>query len=313
MFKFRRYRDADIESWNRFVAESKNGTFLFDRHYMDYHRDRFPDHSVLIFDEQDDLAAVLPASRDGDAISSHGGLTYGGVISDRRMTTTRMIELFAGLRAHLKGEGAHALHYKTMPRIYHRLPADEDQYALFLGGAELKRRDVLSVLSPDDSAAPVQKRRSRGAQGAAKAGVVCEETEDFTAFWDMLAANLKERFDRSPVHTVAELALLRSRFPENIRLFVARKDGKTVGGTVMYLSGQVAHAQYIASNAAGRDLGALDLLFLTLLEKLRGFRYFDFGISTEENGTKLNKGLIDFKEGFGARAVVHDHYLVGLG
>jgi lipid II:glycine glycyltransferase (peptidoglycan interpeptide bridge formation enzyme) len=112
------------------------------------------------------------------------------------------------------------------------------------------------------------------------------------------------------VHTVEEIALLRSRFPQNIRLFVASHGGKPVGGAVMYLSDQVAHAQYIASNAAGRDLGALDLLFLTLLERLKGFRYFDFGISTEENGTKLNKGLIEFKEGFGARAVIHDHYLV---
>jgi hypothetical protein len=313
MFKFRRYRDADIEIWNRFVAESKNGTFLFNRHYMDYHRDRFPDFSLLIFDEQDELVGVLPATRDGDEMSSHGGLTYGGVISDRRMTTTRMVALFRGLCDHLKTEQVRALHYKTMPGIYHKLPADEDQYALFLNGAVLKRRDVLSVLSPDDAAAPVQKRRSRGAQGAAKAGVVCEESTDIGPFWDILAANLRERFDRSPVHTVEEIALLRSRFPENIRLFVATLDGKAIGGTLMYLSGQVAHAQYIASNAAGRDLGALDLLFLTLLEKFRGYRYFDFGISTEENGTKLNSGLVDFKEGFGARAAVHDHYLIGLG
>ena len=39
-------------------------------------------------------------------------------------------------------------------------------------------------------------------------------------------------------------------------------------------------------------------------------RYFDFGISNEQGGRKLNRGLIDQKEGFGARAVVHDHYAI---
>jgi len=311
MFKFRRYRDTDLESWNRFAAESKSGTFLFNRHYMDYHRDRFPDSSLLIFDAQDDLAGLLPASGDGAEIHSHGGLTYGGVITDRRMTTTRMIDLFAGLRDHLAGKGFNALHYKVVPRIYHKQPADEDQYALFVNGAELKRRDVLSVLSPD-LGAPVQQRRSRGARNAARSGVTVDESEDFASFWAILEDNLRERFDRAPVHTLDEIRLLRSRFPENIRLFAASAGGAMVAGTVMYLSDQVAHAQYIASNAAGRELGALDLLFLDLLERMRSFRYFDFGISTEENGTRLNRGLIEYKEGFGARAVVHDHYVLKI-
>lgn len=38
--------------------------------------------------------------------------------------------------------------------------------------------------------------------------------------------------------------------------------------------------------------------------------YFDFGTSDEDG--KLNLGLIDQKEGFGARTVVHDHYVLEL-
>jgi lipid II:glycine glycyltransferase (peptidoglycan interpeptide bridge formation enzyme) len=34
----------------------------------------------------------------------------------------------------------------------------------------------------------------------------------------------------------------------------------------------------------------------------------DFGISTELDGRQLNAGLIDYKEGFGARAVNYDFY-----
>lgn len=38
------------------------------------------------------------------------------------------------------------------------------------------------------------------------------------------------------------------------------------------------------------------------------FWYLDFGISNENDGRYLNLGLIEQKEGFGARTVVHDFY-----
>ena len=41
MFEIKRYTPEQADEWNQFVAASKNGTFLFDRRYMDYHADRF--------------------------------------------------------------------------------------------------------------------------------------------------------------------------------------------------------------------------------------------------------------------------------
>ena len=51
------------EGWNKLVRESKNGTFLIDRSYMDYHQDRFQDCS-LIFSEGNKILGVLPANWD---------------------------------------------------------------------------------------------------------------------------------------------------------------------------------------------------------------------------------------------------------
>ena len=61
MIEVKRYTDADADLWNKFNAESKNPLFMFDRNYMDYHRDRFQDHS-LIFYEDEKLVAILPMS-----------------------------------------------------------------------------------------------------------------------------------------------------------------------------------------------------------------------------------------------------------
>jgi hypothetical protein len=77
----------------------------------------------------------------------------------------------------------------------------------------------------------------------------------------------------------------------------------------VYENATVAHAQYIAAGEDGKRAGALDALFAWLIEeRYRDKRYFDFGISTEGDGRVLNEGLIDQKEGFGARGVVHDRY-----
>jgi hypothetical protein len=69
---------------------SKNGTFMLDRNYMDYHSDRFIDHSLIFYDEKDKLIAGMPASLHENEIISHGGITYGGIISDKKMTVQKM-------------------------------------------------------------------------------------------------------------------------------------------------------------------------------------------------------------------------------
>src|SRR5260221_7666560 len=80
--RLERYAPAQRGLWNDFVGRSKNGTFLFHRDYLEYHADRFEDHSLLAFQDQK-LAALLPANRAGDMLISHGGLTYGGWVTHR--------------------------------------------------------------------------------------------------------------------------------------------------------------------------------------------------------------------------------------
>src|SRR5690349_16602706 len=100
----RRYEPAFRPLWDDFGRRSKNGVFLFHRDYMDYHADRFADSSVLFFEGQK-LLAVMPASLRDGVLTSHGGLTFGGVLSDERMRTPTMVSLFESLKAYLRGQG----------------------------------------------------------------------------------------------------------------------------------------------------------------------------------------------------------------
>jgi hypothetical protein len=300
------YRPTDADAWNAFVATSKNGTFLHDRHYMDYHADRFRDCSMIVRDGET-IAALLPANRDAARAVSHQGLTYGGVISSSRMTVSRMLTAFDALVAAFRAMELNEFYYKAVPRIYQAMPSDEDLYALSRLGAELVRRDIASVVDLAQRAKPRDGRRQGGAK-AAKAGVSIVESRDWAGFWRMLEAMLAARHDSKPVHSLAEIKLLAGRFPANIRLFVAMRGEDMQGGAVIYETPLVARTQYIAATDAGRETGALDLLFLTLLDQaFAAKRYFDFGASLDASG-ELNLGLLDQKEGFGGRAVAQDQY-----
>jgi hypothetical protein len=307
-----RYQPEMASQWDAFVRASRNGTFLLERRYMDYHADRFPDQSWVVANAADEWIAAFPATIRGDALVSHAGLTYGGFVSAPKMTTPTMLACFELLISAADDLGCGRLVYKTIPHIYHRLPAEDDVYALFRFGAVVHRRDVLSVVR-GGARGPVQERRARGAKKAAKSGVVVTRSADFAGYWQVLDATLRDRHDARPVHTADEIATLAVRCPDEIQLWVATRGADLLAGVVMYVSDRVAHAQYIAATPAGRDAGALDLLFETLISQTFAHApWFDFGISNEDDGRVLNAGLIEQKEGFGARAVVHDHYTLTI-
>jgi hypothetical protein len=307
----KRYDAEHKALWDSFIARSKNGVFLFHRDYMEYHSDRFKDCSRMFF-EGETLVAVMPANVAGERLVSHGGLTFGGIVSDSRMKTPLILELFAALKEQLLSEGLTKLVYKAIPHIYHSLPAEEDLYALYRHGATLVRRDVASTLDARQRIG-FSKGRKWSIKQALKHGLRVERSYDFDRFMAIEGQVLRAKYGVEPVHSGEEMRRLAGRFPENIKLFAAYKSEEMLAGVIIYESRMVAHAQYISADDEGKQAGALDLILNHLTnEYYAGKPYFDFGISTENNGSYLNEGLIENKESFGARAVVYDFYELSL-
>ena len=310
--KMIKYHPGLESVWNEFVARSKNGTFLFHRRYMDYHADRFEDFSLMAYDDRQRLVALLPASRHGDRLVSHGGLTYGGLIMGEELSAPEVLCVMDATLDVLRAEGMSALVYKCVPHIYHAVPAEEDAYGLFVKNARLIRRDISTVIDCAHPL-PLEERRARALRKAERGGVQVKESGDFTLFWPILEANLAERYQLTPVHTAAEMDLLAGRFPDHIKFYGAWQEGELLAGAVVYLSACVCHIQYNASSPCGRQLGAQDAIIHRLIDTYgRNKRFIDFGVSTESDGRYLNAGLIAYKEGFGGRAVNYDHYELGV-
>lgn len=297
--------------WDSFVRSSRNGTFLFCRDYMDYHSDRFPDASLVAYDDKGRLVALLPATIGGYAVSSHAGLTYGGwILGPKAPDMLGMMHLWPAMMEHYRSLGCDTLIYKPVPHIYHRYPSEEDLYALFRFGASLDRTLVSSVVDFSNPVAP-SATVSRHARNAARQGLVVAESGDFPAFWSMLSERLSLQYSARPVHSLDEIERLHRLFPDYIKLYVVTgASGRMLAGTVLFLCGQVAKTQYIASSAEGCEVNANDHLFLTLLSRAasRGYRYFDFGTSNEDGGRYLNEGLIFQKICYGGRGIVYNTF-----
>ncbi len=308
--EIRRYSSSDRETWNNFIESSINGNFLFNRGFMEYHSDRVKDASLMIYDEGK-LIALLPANwSEEKGISSHGALTFGGLIQNPKLKAASVLVVFDSLMEYMKKNGVERFVYKPTPSIFHQNRSEDDLYAIFRHGFSLIRRDLSSVLFLDE-AYKTSSLRKRGAKKALKNGCIVKRSDDYEGFFQILNERLGDKYGVSATHSLEEMLLLKERFEEEIKLFIVCSEKiKILAGVIVFDFGPVDHCQYICSSDAGRSMGALDLLMQELISRAKeqGKRSFSFGSSVEDQGRLLNEGLLAQKEGFGARSITLDFY-----
>jgi hypothetical protein len=313
------YTNIQAAEWDAFVRESKNGTFLLERSFMDYHSDRFQDCSLMIY-EDNLLVGLFPANWEekGHIVWSHQGLTYGGLILSEEATQMQVLQMFqAILFWYMDFLQAERMIYKPIPYIYSSIPSGEDLYALFRAGARLSRRLVSTCVSMHNPM-KMATLRIRQARKAVDHGFYIDrmtegDTQTLREYWALLTDVLKRYHNARPTHTLQEMQLLMSQFPKNIRLYIVRRDKEIAAGIVVFECRTVAHVQYIASGEEGRTYGALDLLFRHLInERYKQFEYVDFGTSNEDEGRYLNEGLVRQKCRLGGRGIVYNTFEINL-
>ncbi|MDU0457451.1 MAG: GNAT family N-acetyltransferase [Geobacteraceae bacterium] len=278
---------------------------------MEYHSDRFIDHSVMFHDDGR-LIALMPASINGDTVTSHGGLTYGGIVSGMEMRASQMLHIFDELLKFLRSHGVKKIVYKTVPYFLHQAPAQEDLYALFRFDAILSRREASSILFSSNRP-KISENKRRCIKKAVKHGLTVKQTDDFDTFFKIGEKVLFNRHNLKPVHTAREMRLLAQRFPDNIKLYASYIGDTMLAGVIAFIFPTCVHFQYTFNDDAGLEMGALDIIIENLINSVYpSSTFISFGVSTEDGGRHLNEGLIHQKEMFGARTVVHDFYEIKL-
>jgi hypothetical protein len=284
---------------------------LFYRDFVEYHQGRFEDYSLLVF-KGEKLITIVPANKVENTVYSHQGLTYGGFVLNDDVAFSDVLKSYQSILEFLNSKNIRTFEIKLLPKIYHTLPSDEIDYVLFKTEAILIRSDITSVIDAKYKLEIQSSNRKRGLKKAKSQNLVVTEVSNFKDFWDaILIPNLRAVHNVDPVHSLEEITQLKTSFPNNIRQFNVYKEGKIVAGATVFETKHVAHVQYISANKDKQELGSLDILFDVLINDIfKTKKYFDFGISNENQGQNINEGLLSWKESFGARTIVYQCYSV---
>ena len=312
-YTIKKYHKNDYEIWNAFIEQAKNATFLFHRDFMEYHKDRFEDFSLLVF-EDDKLKAVLPANINGKSVYSHQGLTYGGLVFNAKLKGEKVEKVLDQVLLFLKENSIVNFYYKPIPDFYLQRGNQDLDFFLFKRGAVLERKEMNLAINLE---LPLQisKSKLKHFRRIENLDLDIVEEHDFQPFWEkVLGPRLLEKFNVKPVHTKEEIAFLRQNFPDNIKQYSVYQNDEIIAGITIFETKDVVKSQYGATSQKGEQVRALDFLFINLIHKYKrkGKRFFDMGIVNEENESGYHPGLLNQKEELGCSVYNQDFYKIEI-
>ncbi len=311
-YTVRRYTSEYFELWNAFISTAKNATFLFHRDFMEYHADRFQDFSLMVY-EGEKLVALLPINKVEEIVYSHQGLTYGGLVIGQIVDNDAFKVIYKEVVSFLKAEKRKLLVIKDMLPFYHRTETNNFADFFIINGAKISdRKRSLAIDFKSDYAISKSKRKhNRRLQSK---GLVVKKEESFEAFWSIvLTPLLNEKYNTNPLHSLAEITYLKSKFPQNIEQYNLYLDEEILAGITIFKTPQVVKSQYGASTEKGKIYRALDYLFIYLIEEFsKNFDYFDMGTVDDESELGYNEGLLNQKKELGCDLYYQNIYQIEL-
>lgn len=326
--EIKKYTDDMQEKWDEFVQyQSCNGTFLQTRNFLNYHGNKFKDASFAIYKGQGTIVAVVPAClieiRDKKVFYSHAGSTFGGIVIGKAFYNIEHVDaIMQVLEVYWREQGYDEVKLRQTSTIFAKRNIELLDYFLYKYGYipydelssyvdfEEYREDVISNFSAG------RRRDYKYALKNALAFRKIEKDEEIMEFYQLLCLNL-EKYETQPVHSCSELVDFKNqRLKDIVEFYAVYMGEKMVAGSMVFkFENRVFHTQYLAADPIYLKFYTMNYLDgeLISLAMRSGYRFFSFGISTEEQGRILNKSLAQFKEGFGTQFGINRTYTKKLG
>ncbi len=295
-----KYHPSQKSQWDQMVENSVNGTFIHKRDYMEYHADRFADHSLMIY-QGHKLIGILPAHAEHNILISHNGLTYGGWIWKENFTPDESEEIWRHVLQYLNNKGFEKLLMKEIPLFYYKFLTEKNRMVYDHFG-EIKKKTIFWFI---DTRKPIEKllnrnRRRSLAQAQGKK-IKIEPSGAWDVFWSILEKNLKVRHQAKPVHSLQEMKYLVSKFPRHIQLYLGYLDEEPVVGSVIYKKKKVWHFQYLSVlPGLSENRFMVDYLVWELIRKAYNNDYDFIGLGAAESKGQPDQNLVYWKYSFGA-------------
>lgn len=314
-----KYSDSYKEKWDKFVLTSSiNGTFLQSRIFLEYHKDKFVDNSLL-FVKAGTIMAVCPAilriEKGEKQFISHLGSTFGGIIVGKDFyTISNVTEFVALLDKYLKENDFKYVLLKNTNEIFSLENNNLIDYMLYKANYEcydeLSFAIDFSRYNVED-VSQIFKSKTRNLYKTSLKNDLAikqiKEKKEIEQFYSILCKSL-EKYNTKPVHTLEDLYdLYYNRLNDKIRFYGVYHENTMISGSMVFILNNVFHTQYLCANPDYLYLKPMDFMDGNLIKIAfeENFKFFSFGISTEQHGKYLNETLAKFKEGFGTHFYIN--------
>jgi len=305
--KFADATSQQIESWDRFIDGSVNGTIFHKRDFLGYHGSRFEKTARWMVALKDDIPIAqityaVSEESDGRLVAaSPYGASYGGLVFGKVPGYAASRDLIAAVIAHCRTEKFDTFTVTPPISCHNKGNMDTYTFALLEQGFRSINRDVSSVV-PIEIDKPtneiISSRARRNSRKAIANGVTVTLGAPIDDFWVPMETTFT-RHETRPTHERHQLVDLMQRLPGRIRLDVAYLDGDPVAGVGVFLvNSRAALSFYLCQCPAGESVQALTLAVQISMDRCQsdGYSFFDMGTSSV--GMKARENIFRFKEGF---------------
>lgn len=313
------FRPALASEWKRFLETSNNGTLFHDLDFLAYHpADRFDEHHLLVRQEGK-LLAILPAaivtdSRGDRYLQSPYGASTGGIVVQEKTRLETLTGVVAAIKAHIARSALAGAVLRLGPSVYMRRPDQSLEFALAAEGFRLTARwlcliESLEAANAGDEGLLQQFTQSKryDVRAALREGLAASEAgpEALDRFYDLLLGTM-DRHDAQPTHDKKEIGVLYRLVPGRLRLFFCTAGNVDLSAILVFMLNGVAACTFYICGKRKQSATALLLHHIMQVLAREGIRYLDLGPSA--SSVHVNRGNVQFKEGFGARGFCRDEW-----
>tara|TARA_B100000945_G_scaffold318218_1_gene322609 strand:- start:953 stop:1978 length:1026 start_codon:yes stop_codon:yes gene_type:complete len=310
----KQYTNTLQDDWDNFINSSISNTSLFFlRKFLSYHGDhKFNDYSLLIYNKSE-LVSVIPAAVNSKGLLlSHPGLSHGSFATQKGLGLKEILQIISAVQIYIENEALLGIEINTQPAIYSLHQSMYIDFTLDKLGFKRVCSDLTNYIytdSPQLIYSRFNESCKRAIRKATKLELSFNISDQFIEFYKILKSNLLQRHNVLPAHTLKELCLLKSLFPESINLFSISNKKQMIAGTIAFRINDFSQLLfYIAHDPQFQDMRPVNLLLSKVAYWCaeNGYKILDFGKFTL-NG-EPNLSLARFKEGFGSTGAFRNKY-----
>jgi hypothetical protein len=311
------YSSEWFKRWNQFVENSNNGTIFHRLDFLNYHGDKFKnEENNLIWLKGETIIAIMPAIKitvnDLITLNSPFGGSFGGIVISKKFKS-KHTEIISDLfLQYIQSRNIETVSLTFEPTTYYALPNELIYYSLERRGFKITKRDIFNIIQLKNNPEKFYEGRARTIIRNVDKDFEIMKNPDIEEFYEILKQD-KKRLKQMPTHTIDDLKILISLFPDRINIDIAEHIKTKAKAGVLYIETKKGHTImtfYIAQEDKAKGLNGPSYILHRSIQKYaaKGYQFFDFGSSSF--GYQIqNPGLAEFKESFGANGYTRIKYL----